>query len=65
MGWLEATREMVELLMGPIGKDFDFVGASCLNSGKVLSELGSFVLLGCKVLWKERKANIPIKGSGN
>lgn len=65
MGWLEATREMVELLMGPVGKDFDFAGASRLNSGKVLSTLGSFVFLASIVLWKEGKANIPIQGSGN
>lgn len=37
MGCLEAMREMTELSMGPIGKDFDFVGASCLNSGNILS----------------------------
>lgn len=60
MGRLEATREMVELLMGPVGKDFDSVGALCLNSGEILSTIGSFVLLVCNGLWKEGKANIPI-----
>lgn len=64
-GKARSHREMVELLMGPVGKDFDFVGASRLNSGKVLSTIGSFVLLVCNVLRKEGKANIPIQGSGN